>query len=547
MNAVTDWLIGLLSELKELSQLEQFGIVAAILGAVFATYKVFDKWRVALALKWEKEIESLTNEQRVATAKIEERDAIITSLEVELEGMRSRDPEHLLERSKEEKAAGNEGPAFSLLGHAIEQHEEPLGRAALELTDFHLGMFGGDEAAADQLALAERFARIAHYLLPADREAHAKVAEIESWWGQIKARQGDYARAVRHFDDVYDFTGGADDSDIAPLVAWLSEAVPKAIDEGQYRSAFAFAHRAWVLAERNLPSEHQIRIDAKYYHASVLQLLGRYEEALSGFEAVHAKVHEALGADDRHTLAAAHEIASCQNYLGRYEEALSGFEAVHAKVHEALGEDHPDTLATAHEIAGCQRSLGRYEEALSGFEAVHAKAHEALGADHRHTLAAAHGIGRCQQGLGRYEEALSGFEAVHAKRREVLGDDHPDTLTTAHEIANCQQGLGRYEDALSVFEAVHAKRREVLGEDHPDTLATACEIASCQRSLGRYEEALSVFEAVHAKQRQVLGAGPSLHAGRGARDRTVPARSRPVRRGAVWPRSGACEGTRGAG
>ena len=64
-----------------------------------------------------------------------------------------------------------------------------------------------------------------------------------------------------------------------------------------------------------------------------------------------------LGDDHPQTLWAAHEIASCQNYLGRYEEALSGFEAVHAKAHEVLGDDHPVTKQTVDELAKLHTTL----------------------------------------------------------------------------------------------------------------------------------------------------------------------------------------------
>ncbi len=153
--------------------------------------------------------------------------------------------------------------------------------------------------------------------------------------------------------------------------------------------------------------------------AETLRDLGRYEEALAGFEETMGRFpHDAVAPNAR---------AETLRDLGRYEEALAGFE-------ETMGR-FPRNEVAPNARAETLRDLGRYEEALAGFE-------ETMGR-FPHNEVAPTARAETLRDLGRYEEALAGFE-------ETMGR-FPQDEVARNAYAHLLGQLGHLERAEAVL------------------------------------------------------------------------------------------------
>ena len=79
-------------------------------------------------------------------------------------------------------------------------------------------------------------------------------------------------------------------------------------------------------------------------------------------------------------------MGSVLDSLGRSEEALPYYELALEGRRRVLGNDHPDTLGSINNMGSVLDSLGRYEEALPYYEESLEGRRRVLGNDHLSTL-----------------------------------------------------------------------------------------------------------------------------------------------------------------
>ena len=220
-----------------------------------------------------------------------------------------------------------------------------------------------------------------------------------------------------------------------PLIeASIRHALGKAYEElGQYEKAEEHAGRAVELRLAHLGPEHVETIAAQnalgwalVWHAIVIGLPGKVEEARILSTRVLATARKVLGPEHQETLRSMHILALALCCQGKLDEARALAEEFLPIFKRVLGPEHPETLKLMSELAMVWQSLGNLEKARQ---------------------------------LG--EESL----AIELR----VQPDHPDTLTAMSNLADIYSSLGQFDRALEMSRRAMDGCVRVLGLAHPFT------------------------------------------------------------------------------
>ncbi|MEI2617901.1 MAG: tetratricopeptide repeat protein [Thermomicrobiales bacterium] len=196
--------------------------------------------------------------------------------------------------------------------------------------------------------------------------------------------------------------------------------------------------------------------EALYNKGAALDNLGRYEEAITAYDAALA-----LRTDPE----ALNNKGVALDNLGRYEEAITAYDAA-----LALRAEYPEAL---NNKGVALRNLGRHEEAITAYDAALAL---------RTDPEALNNKGVALDNLGRHEEAITAYDAALALRAE-----YPEALNNKGVALD---NLGRYEEAITAYDAALALRAE-----YPEALNNK---GAALDNLGRHEEAITAYDAALA-------------------------------------------------
>ncbi len=222
-------------------------------------------------------------------------------------------------------------------------------------------------------------------------------------------------------------------------------------------------------------------------------------------EHLHQQWGERLGADDRHTLRAAHTLVLLLAIVGPYRQARQLGEDTLARCRRVLGADDPDTLDAANYLAICLHLMGAFEQARQLNVDTLARRRRVLGEDHVDVQRTAYHLGIDLRELGEVEAARQLHEDCLAYGRRTLGDDHPETIFAANELGVDLHALGQIDAARQLHEDTLARARRVLGEDHIWDIDSAQGLASDLLALGETEAAQHLGEDTLARARRVFG------------------------------------------
>jgi transcriptional regulator with XRE-family HTH domain len=212
-----------------------------------------------------------------------------------------------------------------------------------------------------------------------------------------------------------------------------------------------------------------------------------------------------LGADQQHTLMAAHYLAWALWELGRYTESHDLNRDTLDRRRSIFGDDHPDTLNSAHNLAMDLRMLGDAQAARDLDRHTLRHYRRSQGKDHLSTLRSANNLAADLRALGDAPAARDLDGDTLERRRHVLGHDHPDTLNSAHNLAMDLRMLGEAQAARDLDRDTLERRRHLLGHDHPDTLKSASNLAADLRALGEAQAASDLDRDTLERRRHVLG------------------------------------------
>lgn len=318
-------------------------------------------------------------------------------------------------------------------------------------------------------------------------------------------------------------------------------------EKAQISEALVLLNDVYRKREASLGNNHPSTLDTLHALAAILEMQGKYEEALEKHHSVLSQQKESLGNTHYSTLDTMNSIARIEERLGRYDAALVSYREVRKWLEETFREemDHPwiagvdtgigDNLArqakyneaaetlkkaydsfekreigvpgafpTAIKIAKVLREKGQYEMALRWCEIARTGL-ASLGENHGHMFALRSCIAHITELQGRYTEALQLSQGILKAFEEEHGEAYAEALKMRCRLGSILHWLGSYEEALKQFEQAQSGLTKVLGGNHDQTLLATQGRADVLQQQGKYDEVFELCPAIHNTLSSTLG------------------------------------------
>ena len=463
---------------------EQFHALKAIeqLSAVFTICVPLGGMLYAYSQRITQKLRQKTEELQILQELSENRSQQIKTLQQALKksdetiaALKFQRPESLLKQAAAERENGNEERAIRLLRTGFESIREPLSACCLDLAAHHFSLvpdYGGRHGGE-----AERQARLATLLCPADENSRGLLAEILAVKAESDYTSGNEQGYDTAWDEVDDFLAIGKHPE---MIDTLENQATQYYHQGHYRLAERLFRRLVTMCRRQFGDDYRVTLNMRSKLASSVGEAGYYSEALLLFQALLPHQERVLSKDHPDTLKTLNNIASWTGETGDAAGSLALFQALLPDLVGVLGKDHPDMLQTRNSIAVCTAETGDAVGALALLQALLPDQERVLGKDHPDTLRTRNNIASWTGETGDAVGALALSQALLPEWERVLGKDHPDTLRTRSNIAASTVATGDATGALALFQTVLADRERVLGKDHPDTQKTRENIAVLQ-------------------------------------------------------------------
>ena len=489
---------------------EQFHALKAIeqLSAVFTICVPLGGMLYAYSQRITQKLRQKTEELQILQELSENRSQQIKTLQQALKksdetiaALKFQRPESLLKQAAAERENGNEERAIRLLRRGFESIREPLSACCLDLAAHHFSLvpdYGGRHGGE-----AERQARLATLLCPADENSRGLLAEILAVKAASDYTSGNEQGYDTAWDEVDDFLAIGKHPEI---VGTLENQAVQYYHQGHYRLAERLFRRLVTMCRRQFGDDSPVTLRMRYLFAMSLGEAGHYySEALLLFQALLPDQERVIGKDHPDTMRARNSIAAYTGYTGDAAGALALFHALLPDNERVLGKDHPDTLTTRNNIAHWTGESGDAAGALALFQALSPDRERVQGKDHPGTLRTRNNIAQLTGRTGDAVGALALFQSLLRDQERVLGKDHPNTLATRNHIPLSMAAMGDAAAALALSKALLTDLERIIGKDHPDTLKIRGDIASLRGKTGDAAGALALSKALLPDQERVLG------------------------------------------
>ncbi|GMU82133.1 MAG: hypothetical protein AMXMBFR47_20040 [Planctomycetota bacterium] len=275
---------------------------------------------------------------------------------------------------------------------------------------------------------------------------------------------------------------------------------------GRYGDALTWAETGYRASIRVYGPDSPAGLDAERLYGYALFRRGTFLEAEQHLRGALEGYRRELGDEDRATL-------HCMRYLGitlirrgHVDAAAALLEETLATAHRALDADDPETLSATGAMALLRQAQGRYAEAEALMREALAGRRRVLGDAHRDTVFSLDRLGQLLLQQLRYEEAEPYFRESLEILRRCYGDDHPWTCLASDMVGTILMRQGRYEEAESFLVAGVEGARRFWGSDCYELLWPVMHLGILRRFQGRLDEADGLLtEAVELRGRLKLG------------------------------------------
>jgi tetratricopeptide (TPR) repeat protein len=442
-------------ELKPIEQLSAvFGIGLPIATLLFAQWKLVTR---ELRLKREElhKLQELSDNrlQQIKTLQQEAqtKDATIAGLEAQF-------PEHWLKQAAKERENGNEERAIRGLRLGFESLREPLSACCLDLAGHHFSL--ASDYGAAHFGEAERLARLAALLNPADKDAQAFLLEILAVAAEGHYAAGDYAGFDTLWEEAEDFLGAGDDP---ASIASIENRARQHYEQGHYRLAVRLYRRLAQMSQRHFGPDSQTTLTLRASLTVALDNAGNYSEALALSQAVLADSERVLGPDHPHVATSLNNLAALYEAQGEYAQAEPLFLRSLAIGEKALGPDHPDVAIRLNNLAALYVDQGQYAQAEPLYQRSLAIWERALGHGHPNVAASLNNLANLYQAQSEYAQAEPLYQRALAIWEKSLGTNHPDVATCLRNYAALLRQLDRAAEA----EAMEARAQAIEATQPP--------------------------------------------------------------------------------
>jgi len=233
--------------------------------------------------------------------------------------------------------------------------------------------------------------------------------------------------------------------------------------------------------------------------------IAAFDSCLAQARAAHELFVQTRGENSFEAITELRKIGSVLEVLGRTEEAEPLLRKVVAQAEKHLGHDHEETVLARCELGILELSQRRYDEAAALFEPVLAWRRANLDPDHTDVLIAVNCLGLARLEQDRYEEAEALLVEALEGRRRAFGDKHPETIKAVHNLGGLYSTTDRAFEAEDLYRDALERYRRILGPDHPTTLSGAGNLALLLRTWNRIDEALELQRQAYEGYVRTLG------------------------------------------
>jgi tetratricopeptide (TPR) repeat protein len=260
-------------------------------------------------------------------------------------------------------------------------------------------------------------------------------------------------------------------------------------------------------------ASHSVVVLTKFYHASVLDKLGRYDDSYQLYtELAVAMEHaaSAWGNLHRSTLITWSQAAGMAFKLGRMKDAGSLYRKVFEGQIATLTLRHIETIRTSDALSLVLLHQGNYQEAEDMSRASVARCTSLLGADNPDTLLCLSNLSNILSQRGKHDEALMHLTKCIALREKIFGRGNGDTMVCRSNLCAIHTLMGNYEAAERLADEVLLEMQETLGQEHPDTFYTQGTLISTYHALGRHNDARAIGKPLLDKK-HLIGVDNPYH------------------------------------
>jgi tetratricopeptide (TPR) repeat protein len=212
-----------------------------------------------------------------------------------------------------------------------------------------------------------------------------------------------------------------------------------------------------------------------------------------------------FGAEDRHTMAASHNLAVAYQQAGRVGEAIAVHQKNLANRGRVLGALDADTLTSRNSLAIAYQEAGRLAEAITLHQKNLADREAVLGATHPDTMASRNNLAIAYQADGRIEEAIAAHQRNLADRERVLGRAHPEAGGNRNNVSTVYQDQGKASQAVPLYEFTRADGDREINAKHPDTLASRNNLATVYLQAGQADKSVPLLKQTLSDKERLLG------------------------------------------
>jgi tetratricopeptide (TPR) repeat protein len=268
----------------------------------------------------------------------------------------------------------------------------------------------------------------------------------------------------------------------------------RGFNDGKLDDALVHAERA-VGALRELDNAESYPFTtALYYYATLLQRLGRYDEAEAAYDETLAVRTKLLGPTHPEIANTANAIATLHEDRGDFARAYEGYMRAHEIAMKTGGTNAALGAKFLDHAAGALRMQGRMDEALvKRLEALRMR-EALLPADSSELADSYNNLATLYLSLDNPDEAERYLDKALAIMTKVYGPEHIHTATVLHNLGNVALRREQWALALERHTRALANWEQALGPEHPDLMDPLIGIAIATARGGAIAEAIPFAE-----------------------------------------------------
>ena len=224
-----------------------------------------------------------------------------------------------------------------------------------------------------------------------------------------------------------------------------------------------------------------------------LRARGRAREALDQYQRAEDLFERELGEEHPYFANARISKGTALGRMGRTAEAIVAFEDGVQLIERTLGPKHPNLATALVNLGITLKTDGQYDRAAEVSHRALELTIAAFGPDHRNVAHRHDALGRLLTKLGQPQEALEHHARALVIHETALGASHPDTILTLLNVGEARVAAGHTNEALAAYEDAH-RRSQALAEDDPMRADAAVYFAARLVEHGRADEAVALLE-----------------------------------------------------